>query len=84
MTFIKQIIRKDILNNILNNITLSGRELFNILITDNYSDPLPDERRTGFIFETICIILEICKCINIDYNEVLDGQLQSLKNLPTP
>jgi len=81
MTFVKQVIRKDILSNILNNSTLSGIELFKLIISDNNSNPLPDKIRTGFIFETICIILELCKCISIDYNEFLDGQLQSLHKI---
>lgn len=75
--FIEQINRKDILNNILNNFNVDAIELFNILMTDN--NTTNDNTRKGFIFETISIILLVSKCINIDYTNILDGQLQSLK-----
>ena len=81
MAFVKQFIRKDILNNILTNIALSGIEIFKLILTDNYSNPPPDNIRVGYIFESLCIILELCKCININYNEYLDGQLQSLHTI---
>ena len=81
MTFIKQVIRKDILFNILNNSTLSGIELFNLIINENNLIPPPIDSRKGFLFETLCIILEISRCLNIDYTEFLDGRLQSLHTI---
>ena len=81
MSFVKQSVRIDILINILNNITLYGIDLFNLIISDNNSIPPPSDSRKGYIFETICIILELCKCININYNEFLDGRLQSLHTI---
>ena len=79
MNFKKQTIREDLVVNILNNFTIDNDELYKKLISDNHSTD--DERRIGFLFETICIILLISKCIKIDYTNILIGQLQSLKNL---
>jgi hypothetical protein len=75
--FTKQIIRTDILVNILKNYTIKPKELFDKLMTDN--NTIDDDKRKGFIFETISIILLISKCLNIDYTNILNGQLQSLK-----
>jgi len=75
--FTKQTIRKDILNNMLNNILLNSNDLYKILITDN--NTTYDESRIGFLFETLSIILLICKCLKIKYTNIMDGQLQSLK-----
>jgi hypothetical protein len=77
LKFVKQTNRKDVLYNILNNSDIDALELFNILMTDNYTTN--DNTRKGFIFETISIILLVSKCIDIDYTNILDGQLQSLK-----
>ena len=75
-----QVIRKDVLTNMLSNITLSGKDLFNLIIKENKESC--DERRQGWIFETICQILVILKCIEyINYTEIYDGQLQNLKLL---
>ena len=49
------------------------------IISDNHSTD--DDRRIGFLFKTISILLLISKCINIDYTNILTGQLKSLKNL---
>lgn len=76
--FINQIFRKDILANMLVNTKLTGKELFDVIIKE-YKE-LYDERRQGLIFETLCQILIILKCIeNINYTEIYDGQLQNLK-----
>ena len=78
--FISQVFRKDILANMLANTKLTGKELFGIIMKENKE--LYDERRQGWIFETLCIILIILKCIeNINYTELYDGQLQNLKQI---
>jgi len=78
--FINQVFRKDILANMLANTKLTGKELFDMIIKENKE--LYDERRQGWIFETLCQILIILKCIeNINYTEIYDGQLQNLKQI---
>ena len=78
MGFSKQVIRRDILKNIIKNINeLSADELFEIITTDN--SKTTDTSRIGFLFETLSIILLICKCLKINYSNIMNGQLQSLK-----
>ena len=78
--FVKQDIRKDILENMLLNTHLKGKELFELIMTEN--EHLIDERRQGWIFEVLCQILIILKCIeNINYTEIYDGQLDNLKQI---
>lgn len=76
--FINQVLRKDILANMLTNTKLTGKELFDMIMKENNESC--DERRQGWIFESLCLILIILKCIvNINYTEIYDGQLQNLK-----
>ena len=78
--FINQVFRKDILANMLTNTKLTGKELFEVIMKENKE--LYDERRQGWIFETLCQILIILKCIeNINYTEIYDGQLDNLKQI---
>ena len=78
--FINQINRKDVLINMLSNTHLTGAKIFELIMTDNYSSPI--ESRQGWLFETLCIILIITKCIiGLNYTEILDGQVQHLKQL---
>jgi len=78
--FNKQVLRKDVLANMLANIKLTGKELFDVIMKENKE--LYDKRRQGWIFETICQILIVLKCIeNINYTEIYDGQLQNLKQI---
>jgi len=78
--FIDQVFRKDILTNMLKNIKLTGKELFDIIMKENKE--LYDERRQGWIYETLCQILIVLKCIeNINYTDIYEGQLQSLKQI---
>jgi hypothetical protein len=78
--FINQVFRRDILANMLANKNLTGKELFDLIMKENKE--LYDERRQGWIFETLCQILIILKCIeNINYTEIYDGQLQNLKQI---
>ena len=79
-TFIQQVFRRDILENMLDNVHLSGKEMFDMIMKENKE--LYDERRQGWIFETLCQILIILKCVeNINYTEIYEGQLQNLKQL---
>ncbi len=75
MDFTKQTYRIDVLFNILKNNTIDAKELYNSLMTDN--NTTNDDKRKGFLFETLSIILLISKCLNIDYTNILNGQLQS-------
>ena len=78
--FVSQVFRKDILANMLKNINLSGKELYDLIMKENKESC--DERRQGWIFETLCQILIVLKCIkNINYTEIYDGQLQNLKQI---
>jgi site-specific DNA-methyltransferase (adenine-specific) len=78
--FNKQTVRKDILANLLMNRDLSAKELFKGIMNENKE--INDERRQGWIFETLCQILIILKCIeHVHYTEIYDGQLQNLKQI---
>ena len=79
MNFHEQKYRKDILKNILSNTDIIHKKLYKYIITDNKTTE--DERRIGFLFETLTIILLISKCLKVEYTNILDGQLQSLKTL---
>ena len=69
--------RKDILANILANINLTGKEMYDLIMMENKE--VIDERRQGWIFESLCQILIIMRCVqNINYSEILEGQLQNL------
>ena len=91
---VKQVFRKDILKNMLNylinkNITgkeignelTTGKELYDIIMKENKE--VCDERRQGWIFETLSLILLVLKCISINFTEICEGQLQNLKKLTT-
>lgn len=78
LKFISQIKRIDILTNILLHILLPGKILFDLLMSDNNS--APNESRQGDIFECICEIMVVLKCIpDINYSRVLYGDISSLK-----
>jgi len=78
--FVNQVFRKDILANMLANRNLTGKELFSRIMNENKK--IHNERRQGWIFETLCQILIILKCIqNIHYTEIYYGQLQNLKQI---
>jgi len=49
--FINQVFRKDVLVNMLANTNLTGKELFDLIMKENKE--LCDERRQGWIFETL-------------------------------
>lgn len=78
--FINQVLRKDVLENMLSNTNLSGKDLFDLIMKENKE--ASDERRQGWIFETICQLLIVLKCMeNIHYTAIYDGQLQNLKQI---
>ena len=78
--FISQIKRMDILANILLHIILPGKILFDLLMSDNNSEP--NDSRRGDIFESICEIMVILKCIpEINYSHILCGDILSLKTV---
>ena len=79
MEYSKQVKKYDILCNLLNLIKLSSSDIFNIIISDNMSNP--NSQRQGAIFETLCILLQITKCITINYTNILVGSLNNLKSL---
>ena len=80
--FVNQLTRKDVLYNLLNGINKSGIELFQCIMTDNNPSITIDEKRQGFLYETIWELLIALKCIKkIDYTELCDGQLQSLSKI---
>ena len=82
-TFINQDFRRNVLENILENRWsnhLSGKDLFKVIMLDNNMDIQDNYVRQGWIYETLCQILVISKCIiGLNYIEILDGQLQSLE-----
>ena len=76
--FIEQKFRKDILINLLRNIKLGGEVLFNIIMSDDNSSP--SIQRQGDLYETLCEILIVTKCINkLNYTNIMVGQVLSLK-----
>lgn len=79
MNFIEQKKRIDVLKNISSNCNLLPKKLYKYIITDNKTTD--DERRIGFLFETLVIILMTSKCLPVEYSNILEDQLQSLKTL---
>jgi hypothetical protein len=79
---VQQIHRKDILENMLSNISLSGKELFELIVKEKFNKKPCTESRQGFLFEAVCEILISLKCVeNLNYTEINNGQLQSLKKV---
>lgn len=75
-----QQIRKDILEIMLQNVHLKGKNLFNLLINETENIPDTMKRKNGWVYETVCQIVILLKCIeNLHYTEIYDGQLQCLK-----
>jgi hypothetical protein len=78
--FMVQTRRKNILSNMLKFTELTGKQLFNIIMNEN--SKICDLQRQGWIFENICQILILLRCIpNIHYTGVYRGQLQNMKIL---
>lgn len=78
--FKPQTFRKDILDNMLQNKNLGGRELFKMIMSENRESR--DRTREGWIYESLSVILAGTKCFTgIDYTEINEGQLQNLKKV---
>jgi len=72
--------RKSVLDTMLTNKHLPGKELFKHIMFDGDTD----ERKQGFIFESLCQILIILKCIiSLNYTEVCYGTMENLKKMTT-
>jgi hypothetical protein len=77
--FKTQVNRKDVLENMLANTNLRGIQLLELLMENNLS---PSDSRRGDLFETICEILVILKCITgLNYTKIMIGDLSSLKQV---
>lgn len=88
--FIEQETRMDVLRNMYINLsnaeikepTRPGKVSYEWIMTDNGGDPSPS--RKGFLFETLCQILIVLKCISsLNYTEILGGQLTTLQMVDT-
>ena len=81
--FIKQNTRKDVLNNMILNKKLPGKTLFGLIMKEN--NPCQDSRdesREGWLYEILWLIVIMLKCVeNINYKEILGGQLDNLKKI---
>ena len=74
--------RKDILNFILLNIKLQCNDLYNLIMSDNDSSNVPDDIRKGWLFESICQILIVLKCIDgLHYTEICGGTIDNFTKI---
>ena len=73
--------RTDIVTNMLSLASqdVKGNDMFESIMTDDHKTP--SSSRQGYIYESICMILIITKCMCIDYTQIFEGQLQSLKSV---
>ena len=78
--FTIQVYRKDILANMLSTASLTGKQLFELIMTDNHSSP--SDSRRGDLFESLIEILIATKCIDkLHYTTILSGDLSSLHQI---
>ena len=69
--------REDVLKSILSNICLSGHDKFKLIMDSTSSDS-----KRGYLFESICELLIITKCMEgINYNEIKAGEYPSINSL---
>jgi hypothetical protein len=67
--FKTQVERKDVLANMIANTKLGGIQLFELLMENNLGS---SDSRRGDLFETICEILVILKCITgLNYTKIM-------------
>ena len=79
-SFTHQVIRKDILTNILLNKNLLGKEIFALIMSDNNSSPTPS--RMGGLYEALVEIMVLMKCVNgINYTKIMEGDLSAPINI---
>jgi site-specific DNA-methyltransferase (adenine-specific) len=77
--FARPEIRTDVLTAMLCNLRIPGKDLFRLLMTDN-ANTSDDFTRMGWLYETICQIMILCKCVaGLDYTEIYQGQLHNHK-----
>ena len=70
--------RKDILIFILLNIKLQCNDLYDLIMSDNISSNITDDIRKGWLFESICQILIVLKCIDgLNYTEIYKGKIEN-------
>lgn len=73
-------LRKSILDTMLTSQHLTGKELYDSIMFDGDTD----ERKQGWIFETLCQILIILKCVvGLNYTEICYDTMENLKKLKT-
>jgi hypothetical protein len=78
-SFARPNIRIDVLATMLRNLRIPGKDMFRLLMTDN-ANTSDDFTRMGWLYETICQIMIICKCVTgLDYTEIYEGQLHNRK-----
>lgn len=79
-SFTNQVVRKDILTNILLNQNLSSTEIFALIMSDNNSTPTPS--RMGGLYEALVEIMILMKCVNgINYTKIMEGDLSALRHI---
>jgi hypothetical protein len=77
--FARPNVRTDVLAAMLRNLRIPGKDLFRLLMTDN-ANTSDDFTRMGWLYETICQIMILCKCVaGLDYTEIYQGQLHNRK-----
>ena len=77
--FTNQVLRRDVLVNMLANTNLTGKELFELILQKKTNSDIVLQ---GFVFETLFQILVILKCVeNVNYTEINEGQIQNLKQI---
>ena len=67
--FKEQLKRLDVLNNMLNKYSYES-------ILTNNGKKNDDKRYQGFVYETICIILTITKCLDINFSNIMVGRFE--------
>lgn len=89
-SFVFQVTRRDVLKNMYNLATSSeqnmvlnkGTAIYERIMSDNGNNP--NASRQGFLFETICQMLIVLKClVSLDYTKIMDGQPTALRTMDT-
>lgn len=79
--FVRQDQRKHVLQNMMLYKHLSGISLYNLIMNEKNTNQT--DTRRGLVYETICQILIIARCMDmkLNYNEIYKDQLQNLKKI---
>jgi hypothetical protein len=67
---------KDILSLLLES-NIESNDIFDLIISNNNSDEDLHDNKVGFLFEGLCIILQISKCLGFEYDEFMGGVLSN-------